>query len=112
VFIDDQNAVSGKIIGALKGIAGEKVVNGFVKLQADGGVLVVQEEGKFGAGLLTEADLDPVRDFEQPRKAADLAEPSHQVEIKVGVAHRADINCPAQTESVDGEGRFAGVEIL
>src|SRR6266478_3990038 len=112
VFVHDEHAVRLEVIIAGEGVAGEKVVHRFVKLEPHLGVLMVQQEVNVCAVLLAQADFDVVRHLEERVKVAKLAQPDDQVVVEMLVAERADVNGFAQAISVHRDGGTADIKIL
>src|SRR5882724_4188193 len=112
MVIEHEDAVGREVEITGDGRAGEEIVHGLVELDADGGVLVVQQEIDAGVFLLAQADLDGVGHFQEGLDVAGLPEPDDEVLVKMLVAHGADVDGLAEAEIVQGHGRATGVEIL
>ena len=91
MFVEDEHAVPRKVVVAGDGVAGEVVVHRLVKMDADGRILMVEQEINPRAFLLAHADLDIFGDFEQGLPPAHLAQPGNEVVIEMLVAQRADV---------------------
>src|SRR5260221_1544197 len=112
MLVQHKHAVGWKIVVAGKGVAREKIVHRFVKLDADGRVLVVEQKENARALLFPHTDLDAFGNLEQRMEAAHLAQPHNEVVVKMLVAHRADVNGFAEAEGIDRDGGAAGVKVL
>jgi len=82
------------------------------ELDAQGRRLVIEEEENAQIVPLPHRDFHAVGDFEQRVEAAQLAQPHHEVGVKVLVALGADVNGLAQAESIHRDRGAARVEIL
>ena len=112
MLVEHQHAVRRQIVVAGEGVAGEKIVHRLVELDAHGRILVVEQKINARAFLLSHADLDVFRHFEQRMQGAHLAQPDYEVVIKMLMAHGADVDGLAETEGVRRDGWAAGVKIL
>src|SRR5208282_147408 len=74
-FVKDQHAMRRNVVVAGERIAREEIVHGFVELDADGRVLVVEQEENAHAFLLAHADFDVFGNLEQWLQPAHLAQP-------------------------------------
>ena len=112
MFVKDQHAVRRDVVVAGERVAREEIVHRFVELDADGRVLVVEQEENAHAFLFAHADFDVFGNLEQRLQSAHLAQPDDEVVIKMLVAHGADVNGLAEAEGVHRHGGPAGVKIL
>ena len=95
-----------------EGIAGEKIVHRFVKLNAVGGGLMIEKEVNVCIVPVTHADLNLIGHFEQGMNIAHLAKPGNQIRIEMLMALSADVNGFAKTECVHGHRGAACIKIF
>ncbi len=89
MVVKDQDAKRLEVVIARESDSGEEIMHGLVKLDADGGILMVNQEENARAFFLPHADLDVFRDFEQRMEVASLAQPRNQIMIEMLVTHGA-----------------------
>src|SRR5208282_2025359 len=92
--------------------AGKEIVHRFVKLDPEGGELMVKQEEDAFVLFLAESDLDGIRNLEQGMEITKLAQPGDQVAVEMLMALSADIDGFAKAEGVHGHGWPAGVEVF
>jgi len=82
----------------------EVVVHRFVKLDANGRILMVEQKENARAFLLAHADFDVFGYFEQEVAARSFGAARRRGRCKRLVAHGANVNSLAETEGVHGHG--------
>ena len=82
----------GQIIIAGKGAAGQEIMHWLIKTDANGGILVVEEEIDLHLIFLPHAHFDGVGHFEQRMNAAHLPQPDNQIMIKGLLTDRSKVN--------------------
>src|SRR5262249_7434898 len=112
VFVEDENAVGLQVEISGNGCAGQKIVHGFVKLDAERRALMVEKEIDVSVISVSHADFDLVGDLEQRMNIAHLPKPGEEVGIEMLMALGADVDGLAQTEGVHGHGRAACIKIF
>ena len=87
-------------------------MHGFVKLDADGRILVIEQEEHPVIVLLPHADFYVFWHLEQWLYGAHLPQPRDQIMIKMLVALRADVDRLAEPKVIHRDRRLARIEIL
>ena len=72
MFVQHEHAMRWEVVIAGKVVAGQEIVHGFVELDSEWRVLMIQQEEHLGVFLLAHADFDVVGDLEQWMEIAKL----------------------------------------
>src|SRR3954468_7006703 len=73
---------------------------------------MIEKEIYFRVVLLTQANLNRVRDFEKRMKIAHLPEPGQQIMVKMLVAERANVNGFSQAKSMHSHRGATGIKVF
>ena len=112
MFIKDENAVRLQVKISGNGCATQKIVHGFVKLDAERRALMVEQEKDVRIVSVSHADFDLFRDLEQRMDVAHLTKPGEEIGIEMLMALGADVNGFAKAEGVHRHGRTACIKIF
>jgi hypothetical protein len=112
MFVEDQNAVRLEVKVSGNSCAGQEVMHGLVKLDAEGRSLMVEEEKDVGIVFVAHADLNLIGHFEQRMNIAHLTKPGNEVGIEMLMALSADVDGLSKAERVHGHGGTACVEVF
>src|SRR5437899_9107751 len=102
MLIQNQHSMWLQVVIAGNVVAGQKVVHRFIKLDAHRRILMVEQEKNVRIFPGSHADLDVFRHFEQRMEIAHLTQPSEEIDVKMLMAERPDVNGFAKAKRIHG----------